>query len=414
MMTRLYLRLVISIIFIAGAAVALGYGKLLVDVKKYFLIFALYLAFSILFVHLKTLIKTGSVNIDYSISYSFSFILLTGPSGLFLFEVINRFYVYFHRRVTGNADEDELLHTFYNIVAPTLFYTFGFYCFQYIYPVISEFPFAFWLLLFFLTIIMDIISSCLLLIIIVITGNIQSKHEAVEFISGRSVLDLLKTSLTNGLIVTFLIQEQWEASIAVFLINYIVGRAGVFHTKLLQQKLESDRFKRMAYTDFLTKIHNRTYMNKVMNELSDQKENLAFIVTDIDAFKKINDTFNHAVGDRVIQHFAKHLQQHLKNVDYLFRTGGEEFTIILRKRSYEECKKLLEQMKKNLLDTAAQAEFKSKKIEVPYTASFGMYYVYNDGKVQLKRAYVYADDLLLEAKHNGKNQIMSANANMAH
>lgn len=65
----------------------------------------------------------------------------------------------------------------------------------------------------------------------------------------------------------------------------------------------------MAYTDFLTNIYNRTYLNKVMQELDEKEENIALIIGDIDAFKSINDTFNHVVGDSVIRHFAQILQK---------------------------------------------------------------------------------------------------------
>ncbi|WP_188733884.1 GGDEF domain-containing protein [Oceanobacillus neutriphilus] len=408
-MIRLYLRFVIISIFIIAAVLAVKYGTLLVDVNTYFKLLALYLVFSILFVHLRTLVKTGSMNVDYSISYSFSFVLLTGPLGLFLFELVNRFYVYFHRKITGTADEDELLHTFYNIGGPVLFHSFGFYCFQLIYPMISSLPFAFWLFVFFLTILMDIISSCFILVIMFITKNVQSKQEAFEFITGRSMLDLLKNALTNALLYTFITMEQWEAVIAIFLLSYIVGRAGIFHIKLLLQKQENERFKKMAYTDFLTNIHNRAYMNKVMKELNGKEERLAVVIADIDSFKSINDTFNHIIGDGVIQHFAKLLQKNIDSCDYVFRTGGEEFTIILRNKTYEECFVFLEQLRNTILDTPVETEFRSKEVNIPFTASFGMCYIYNDNHMELKKAYMKADELLLDAKHNGKNKIISQN-----
>ncbi|WP_040978133.1 GGDEF domain-containing protein [Oceanobacillus jeddahense] len=411
-MIRLYLRFVILSIFIIAAALAIHYGTLLIDVKDYIVILLMYVLFSILFVHLRTLVKTGTMNIDYSISYSFSFVLLTGPLGLFLFEIVNRFYVFFHRKITNTADEDELLHTFYNIGAPTLFHSIGFFCFQFIYPMVLELPFAFWLLVFFLIIFMDIISSCFLLFIMLITKNIHSKKEAFEFITGRSILDLLKTTLTNGLLFTFISTGEWEAVIAIFLLSYIVGRAGIFHTKLLLQKQESERFKKMAYTDFLTNIHNRTYMNKVIQELNEKEEELALIIGDIDSFKSINDTFNHVIGDSVLQQFAKLLQDNIAPCDYVFRTGGEEFTMILRNKTYEECLFFLNNLKEIILDTPVLTEFRAKEVSIPYTASFGMYYTHNDYRGDLKNAYIQADELLLQAKHSGKNKIIAFNSTL--
>ncbi|MBW9235010.1 GGDEF domain-containing protein, partial [Leptospira santarosai] len=54
---------------------------------------------------------------------------------------------------------------------------------------------------------------------------------------------------------------------------------------------------------------------------------LGIVVADIDKFKRINDNYNHAVGDRVIQHFAEVLKAHTTKEDCVFRSGGEEFTI---------------------------------------------------------------------------------------
>ncbi|WP_080872216.1 GGDEF domain-containing protein [Oceanobacillus timonensis] len=413
-MIRQNLRLVIIPIFIVAASIAFYYGEFLIDVKMYLLLFSLYILFSILFVHLRTLVKTGTMNIDYSISYSFSFILLTGPLGLFLFEIVNRFYVYFYRKMTGTADEDELLHTFYNIGGPALFSYIGFFIFQSVYPMISVFPFAFWLLAFFLIIFMDLLSSCSLLCLMYITKNVHSKQEAFEFIASRSILDLLKTALTNGLLFTFISEGQWEAVIAIFLLSYIVGRAGIFHTKLLLQKQESERFKKMAYTDFLTNLHNRTYMGKIMEELNEKEEDLALVIADIDSFKLINDTFNHVIGDSVIQAFAKILIEHTEPCDYVFRTGGEEFTIIFRNKTYAECEDFLDHLKDTILYTPVETEFQSREVNVPYTASFGMYYTHNDSRNELKYAYEQADELLLQAKNSGKNQIISVDNTVNH
>ncbi|MGX8792436.1 GGDEF domain-containing protein [Oceanobacillus sp. M60] len=406
-MVRLYLRIVILSVFTIAALLSVSYGTSLLDVNSYILIYSIYLFFSILFVHLRTLVKAGKMNIDYSISYSFSFVLLAGPLGLFLFEIANRFYVYFHRKITGTADEDELLHTFYNIGAPTLFCTIGFYGFHTIYPAVQGLPFSFWLVVFLLIILMDVISSCFLILIMLVTKNIHSKQEAFEFITGRSMIDLLKTALTNGLLFTFISEGQWEAVIAIFLLSYIVGRAGIFHTKLLLQKQESERFKKMAYTDFLTNIYNRTYLNKVMQELDEKEEDIALIIGDIDAFKSINDTFNHVVGDNVIRHFAQILQNSIDSCDYVFRTGGEEFTIILRNKNYEDCQSFLNELRDTILAAPAQTEFRSEAVSIPYTASFGMYYIHNDRLTELKNAYLQADELLLKAKNSGKNRIIS-------
>ncbi|MBP2076359.1 GGDEF domain-containing protein [Oceanobacillus polygoni] len=399
------LKVYIASIFIISLTVAIVSGPIDLDLSLYIQFFLVYLLFTTLYSHLKTIVRTGNVNVDYSISYGFSFILITGPLGLFLFEIINRFYIYFYRKRTGTADEDEFLHTFYNIGGPALLHTIGYFIFYALYPYVEGIPFGFWGLLIAIIAFTDFISSLLLLSVFKLTGNIGSRQDAINFIKGRSIFDTLKMALSNGLLFIFLVEQHWEAVIALFVLNYLVSRSAAIKNQSIQHKMERDRFEQMAYTDFLTKTHNRSYMNKIMNELNHTEENVALIVSDIDTFKIINDTFNHTVGDTVIQHFANTIKSHLDEGDFLFRSGGEEFTIVLRNRDFSACVELLKQIHRDVAANPAQAEYKSEDTTIYYTASFGMYYFKTNQKLSMKQAYIHADDLLLQSKRLGRNQV---------
>jgi diguanylate cyclase len=76
-------------------------------------------------------------------------------------------------------------------------------------------------------------------------------------------------------------------------------------------------------------------MDLKMKELNQSGEIIGIVDVDIDKFKKINDNYNHAACDRVIQDFAAALKHYLYEEDFLFRSGGEEFTIFLRNRNFE-------------------------------------------------------------------------------
>lgn len=100
------LKVFIISIFIISLIVAIASGPINIEIPFYLQVFFVYLLFTTLYSHLKTIVKTGNVNVDYSISYALSFILFAGPLGLFIFEIVNRFYVYFYRKKVGTADED--------------------------------------------------------------------------------------------------------------------------------------------------------------------------------------------------------------------------------------------------------------------------------------------------------------------
>ena len=396
-------------IFIIGLVVAFISGPLDINLSLYFKLLFVYLLFTILYSHLKTVVKTGYINIDYRISYGLSFVLFAGPLGLFLFEIVNRFYVYFYRKKTGTADKDEFIHTLYNIGGPSLLHSLGYFIFYGLYPYINGVPFGYWALLFVIVVFIDSLSTLLLLTIFHISGNHHTGQDLWRFIKGKGLFDMLKLAISNGLLFIFLLEQQWEALIALFILNYLISRSAVFQSRSIQHKIERDRFEKMAYTDFLTKVHNRTYMNKIMNELDNTEDEIGIIVGDIDTFKRINDTYNHTVGDRVIQHFASTLESGLNDGDYLFRSGGEEFTIILRDRGYKGSVQLVEQLKKSIQNTPAIAEFRAKQITISYTASFGLYFYQSNSETSIKNAYIHADNLLFKAKKRGKNQVSTKN-----
>ncbi|NAO99988.1 diguanylate cyclase, partial [Halomonas sp. MG34] len=311
---------------------------------------------------------------DYGISYGLSFGLLAGPLGLFIFEFVQRFIVYLNRKYSNTADPDEFLHTFYNIGAFTLNNSIAFFLFQSLYPSFQAIPFGFWLLVILLVIVVSLLSDLYLITIFSFTGDINSKKEAWDFLRSRSMLDMGKTAFSNGLLVLLLMEQQWEMVIALFILNYLVSRSFMVKSQTIQHKLERDQFEQMAYTDFLTGVYNRTYMDKIMQELNKSGECIGVLVSDIDTFKRINDTYNHAVGDHVIQHYATTLQNNLQGNDCLIRSGGEEFTIFLRHRSFQQCVELLEKIRLDVESSPVHTEYKSEQLDINYTASFGLYY----------------------------------------
>ncbi|MFD2629753.1 GGDEF domain-containing protein [Oceanobacillus kapialis] len=403
------LKLFIISLFVVSCFVAFSYGDIIVNRSLFIKAILLYWLFSTLYSHLTIVVKKGNVNMDYGISYGLSFGLVAGPLGLFVFEFVQRFIVYFDRKYSKTADPDEFLHTFYNIGAFALNNTIAFFIFQLLYPSFQHFPFGFWLLIVLLVITVSLLSDIYLITIFTITKNISTFKEAIDFIKSRSVLDMGKTAFSNGLLYLLIMEEQWEMVIALFLLNYLVSRSFMLKSQTIQHKLERDKFEHMAYTDFLTDAYNRTYMDKIMQELNHTGECIGVLVTDIDSFKRVNDTYNHAVGDHVIQQYAATLKSHLQDKDCLVRSGGEEFTIFLRHRSFQQCVELVEKIRSDVDSNPVHTEYKSEAVAIHYTASFGLYYYKTAGETEIKRAYVYADDLLLQSKELGKNRVTVKN-----
>ncbi len=100
------------------------------------------------------------------------------------------------------------------------------------------------------------------------------------------------------------------------------------------QNLEArDKLKELAVRDPLTGLHNRRFLDEVIGqEVASAKRHrrpLAFLYVDVDGFRAVNNTHGHLAGDEVLKRVARYLQENVRQADYVFRIGGDEFLILL-------------------------------------------------------------------------------------
>jgi len=159
--------------------------------------------------------------------------------------------------------------------------------------------------------------------------------------------------------------------------------------------------------DSLTRLFNRRYLDTVLRhetECSLQNNLLYGVLTvDIDFFKKVNDSYGHDAGDKVLIQLAEILTQHVRAGDFVFRLGGEEFLIVLGGITLaviagvsEKIRKAVEEHKFILNDSQSLA----------ITVSIGT--AIHDGHPDFKRTIKQSDLALYEAKHTGRNRVCLA------
>ena len=110
-----------------------------------------------------------------------------------------------------------------------------------------------------------------------------------------------------------------------------------YFAKLLKLCLERirlyEKMQELSIYDSLTKVYNRRhFMERYRDEFeraNKVKIDLSFLMVDIDYFKKINDTYGHLVGDAVLREVAKLIRANLREIDFIGRFGGEEFSVVL-------------------------------------------------------------------------------------
>jgi len=164
------------------------------------------------------------------------------------------------------------------------------------------------------------------------------------------------------------------------------------------------QLQKSAFLDPLTQIPNRRYLEKKLDEFLEEFQKLGkvfgFIFLDIDDFKKVNDTYGHLVGDRVLKAIAHTMLANVKPEDVVARYGGEEFAIILKNIDEEGLKRFASK----LLSLIKASTITEDKKEIAVTVSMGLTFPKPD---DTKETLIQrADQLMYQAKRQGKNRIV--------
>ena len=129
----------------------------------------------------------------------------------------------------------------------------------------------------------------------------------------------------NVYMVMTVLPVEWHADGTVSVIMQVVQDIG--------QKVELEN---MANTDGLTGLFNERYFSRVLNICEAKKLPFVLYYLDLDRFKPINDTYGHAMGDRLLKEISARLLRCIRSRDYAFRIGGNEFALIVSADMDEE------------------------------------------------------------------------------
>jgi diguanylate cyclase (GGDEF)-like protein len=166
------------------------------------------------------------------------------------------------------------------------------------------------------------------------------------------------------------------------------------------------RYKTDASIDPLTGLANRrAFMSDVETAIairSSRSEPLAVLLADLDHFKKINDVFGHAIGDRVLKVFAATLHRCIGAGDLSGRLGGEEFAILLPGRTEAEAIEVAERIRRTFAQHAAEIDGHT----VAATVSIGVAAA-RIGAHDLLGLLARADGALYQAKAGGRNRVVA-------
>jgi two-component system, cell cycle response regulator len=164
----------------------------------------------------------------------------------------------------------------------------------------------------------------------------------------------------------------------------------------------------MAVTDGLTGLHNRRYLDSHLATLFDRavsrRRPLSLLITDIDRFKAINDTWGHDAGDEILREFAARLRQNVRGIDLACRFGGEEFVVVMPDTDPALAHKVAERIRSHIADAPFVIGRDGRRVDV--TISIGVAGLKQPSDTVdelLKRA----DLALYEAKTGGRNRVVA-------
>jgi diguanylate cyclase (GGDEF)-like protein len=184
-------------------------------------------------------------------------------------------------------------------------------------------------------------------------------------------------------------------------IGYALARHLAVRLEQARRKLEHT-----AVTDELTGLRNRRY---IMGQLEKEYQRavrtgapLSLILFDIDHFKKVNDTYGHAFGDRVLQAAAREMEASLRSYDLLGRIGGEEFLIASPGSTLDDAARLAERIRRRIDETPLTDGQDTVRVTVSAgVTSLGE----QDAKAEMLLAR--ADEAMYLAKQEGRDRVVS-------
>lgn len=213
-----------------------------------------------------------------------------------------------------------------------------------------------------------------------------------------------------------------EKSIILQLLEGLVAKADSIHetvadthedlaaTRLALDHLSSElvETRQSLHEDSLTGAQNRRGMDTILlREVARAKRNknrLAVAMLDVDHFKRVNDTYGHDVGDKLLVHLSMIAKSVMRESDALIRYGGEEFLLVLSETDQQGASYVVERLRQVIGKTPLV--YDNKKIEVTLSVGLAQLGEGENGHSLVLRA----DHALYEAKRAGRDRVVIAGA----
>jgi diguanylate cyclase (GGDEF)-like protein len=234
-----------------------------------------------------------------------------------------------------------------------------------------------------------------------------------SWVTGNRSARFFLLGATSGLIGAFITALTVLSFIPFTYITYKANDFGMYIDIILLSLALSDRMKitlekkliaeKAAKTDIITGLFNRRAYYEI-SEIEYQRllrhpKELSVIMFDIDHFKSINDNYGHSTGDEILNRIGNIVKNLIREYDYAFRMGGDEFLVLLPESNDKQASQLAERIRKAIENYTL---VKNPKLVI--TASFGIAQ-YTQMDTSIEKLTRRADEALYQAKRAGRNRV---------
>ncbi len=177
-----------------------------------------------------------------------------------------------------------------------------------------------------------------------------------------------------------------------------------------EKLVQFNRLENESITDPLTGTYNRRHMQHCLKRQAAfarrNKTPLALLLVDLDHFKAVNDTHGHLCGDSILRQVADTIGSVVKrDIDMVFRYGGEEFLLILPQTPLLGAATVAESIRSKIAQTLFKVECSGKTVEVRCSVSIGVS-LYEQGDEDITYCLERVDNKLYQAKREGRNKVV--------
>ncbi|WP_189457670.1 GGDEF domain-containing protein [Cognatilysobacter bugurensis] len=224
--------------------------------------------------------------------------------------------------------------------------------------------------------------------------ELTTKNQSIELLSERNRVLQLQHEVARA--------DMWNArsGIALLALFALALAAWGWRGRRMQTAL-----RKLAQSDPLTgvanRLHFRAQAEASLARAAQHSRPASVLMFDLDHFKRINDCFGHAAGDRLLVDVARAVQVHCRPEDVFGRLGGEEFAVLLADCDLEQARKVAQAMRESIavIDTRALG------CPLPISASFGCASTALSGS-HFETLAAHADAAMYRAKTGGRNRVV--------